>query len=78
MSFRAVVGLACATAALLAPAAHADTARVCARPFGSAVPGSVQKWFCVGGSHQNPGCLGAAVNNPNGSPAAGVEVCGLL
>jgi hypothetical protein len=76
MSFRTAAALACAAAALLAPAAHADLTRVCARPYGSAVPGSLQHWTCVGGSTQQPGCKTVAVDDASGYPVAAVEVCG--
>ena len=78
MPYRTVAALACAAAALLGPAAHADLTRVCARPYGSAVPGGLQHWTCVGGSTQRPGCQNVAVNDASGYPLAGVEVCGLV
>lgn len=79
MSFRTVAALAAAAAAvLLAPAAHADTAKVCALPYGSAVPTSLQQWQCVGGHTQKPGCIGTAVYVPTASyPVVGIEICGL-
>ncbi len=79
MSFRSVAGLACAAAVVLAPAAHADTAKICALPYGSLVPAALRHWQCVGGSTQKPGCIGAAVYDPStGYPLAGVDLCGLL
>jgi hypothetical protein len=78
VSFRTVAGLACAAAVVLAPAAHADLTRVCARAYGSAVPAGAQGWRCVGGSTQKPGCKNVSVNDPSTGPVVGVEVCGLV
>jgi hypothetical protein len=78
VSFGTAAALACVAAALLAPAAHADLPRVCARLYGSAVPADVPHSTCVGGSTQQPGCKGASVNDPAGYPRVGVEVCGLV
>jgi len=80
VSFRTVTGLTLAAAALLTPAAHAgEIAKVCARPFGSAVPTSVQSWYCVGTGTQKPGCILASVQDPRGTyPLVGVDVCGVL
>ncbi|MDT7571105.1 MAG: hypothetical protein QOE05_1279 [Actinomycetota bacterium] len=80
MSLRTVAGLAAAAAAVFAPTAHAaEIARVCAMPYGSAVPASLRHWQCVGTGTQKPGCVNVGVNNPNTSyPLAGIEICGLV
>lgn len=78
MSIRRALAFALVTAAALAPAASADAAiqKWCVRPYGSAVPGAVQKTYCVGTDSNPGGCTNVAVMDPRGGGAlAGLDIC---
>jgi enolase len=76
VSFRAVLGLACAAAAVLAPAAHADLNQYCAQVYGTTIPAPLGARQCVG-AHPNPSCSKAETYDGSGAVFLGVEVCGV-
>lgn len=77
MPFRAFLGLAVATAAVLAPAAQAgEVGQICAQVYGTTIPAPVGRRQCVG-THPNPNCFSAETYDGYGAVFLGVEVCGV-